>query len=112
VSDEARIIDRVAVALCTELGIDATRPVVCGLFDTLTPAERILKAGEGPGDDAGKGRRGVNPSVHAATWQLYRADAAKLLAGETVLNALLGEAQVERAPLQHARVPEEGDSCA
>lgn len=74
-------IDRVAVALCAELGIDPTETIdVAGKMMTLTPSEQLIERLKG---------RHANPSIASvARWQLYRGKAAELLAGRTVLSRL------------------------
>lgn len=82
----ANVVDRVAVALCNEYGLDATREIVCGRMAALTPSEAIAKGGSG---------RNENPSIIAAQWQLFRGEAALLLAHRAI-NRRLDDAREKR----------------
>lgn len=92
----AKAVDRVAVALCIELGIDPTEVIdICGKMQVLTPAEQALQRLKG---------RDANPSISGvARWQLYRAKAAELLAMRAVMAGL------DRLLAEKPDVPQQSD---
>lgn len=77
-------IDRTAFQLCAALGVDPNAEIVCGLQDTLTPAEAQARRGtKGP----------VNPSIQAHQWRLFRRLAAETYAVRHVSGQHVREAQ-------------------
>lgn len=72
-------IDKTARLMCQALGVDGDEELVCGLMETMTPAERAQRARVG---------RDANPSTRARRWQTYRHTAAVALAGHLCAKAL------------------------
>lgn len=95
-TEPVNAVDRVAVALCIELGIDPTEVIdVCGKRQILTPAEQAIQRLKG---------RECNPSIAGvARWQLYRAKAAETLAMRAVM------VRLDQLLAEKPRVPQQSD---